>query len=135
MPATALARAVHLSGATMTGILARLERRGLVGRVRGDADRRTVIVSITELGRRVLERAPSLLQDRFRQRLSQLATWEQLMMLANLQRIAAMMDAEQLDAAPHLIADAFEHDDQAALPAPPEPRRLTPLSDGHSRRN
>ena len=59
-----------------------------------------------------LARAPSLLQDRFRQELSSLETWEQMMMLANLQRIASMMDAEALDAAPHLVADAraFEQD-------------------------
>lgn len=109
--ASALARAVHLSGATMTGILTRLEKRGYVVRSRGAADRRTVIVTVTEAGQDVLSRAPSLLQDRFRAALSGLATWEQLMMLANLQRIASMMDAEGLDAAPHLVAEAaaFEH--------------------------
>ena len=104
--ATALARAVHLSGATMTGILTRLEKRGYVERTRGATDRRTVLVSVTDVGRDALSRAPSLLQDRFRAALSGLATWEQLMMLANLQRIASMMDAEGLDAAPHLVAEA-----------------------------
>jgi DNA-binding MarR family transcriptional regulator len=121
--ASALARAVHLSGATMTGILTRLEKRGFVERTRGESDRRTVIVSVTDIGRTVLARAPSLLQDRFRQELSGLETWEQLMMLANLQRIASMMDAEALDAAPHLVADAraFDQDAAAQPPAPVDP--------------
>lgn len=123
--ASALARAVHLSGATMTGILTRLERRGYLERTRGSTDRRTVLVSVTDSGRDTLSRAPSLLQDRFRDALSGLATWEQLMMLANLQRIASMMDAEGLDAAPHLVAEAAafeqyapasEHD--ASAPSP-----------------
>jgi diaminobutyrate acetyltransferase len=50
----------------------------------------------------VLRSAPSLLHDRFREGLSRLETWEQTMTLATLQRIASMMDAEDLDAAPLL---------------------------------
>ncbi|MFN3242245.1 MAG: MarR family winged helix-turn-helix transcriptional regulator [Planctomycetota bacterium] len=126
--ASNLARAVHLSGATMTGILNRLEKRGFVERTRGQSDRRTVQVSITAVGDEVLARAPSLLQDRFRKELSHLETWEQLMMLANLQRIASMMDAEQLDAAPHLVSEAGALDQPTTdLPQPPsspeDPRR------------
>lgn len=128
--ASALARAVHLSGATMTGILTRLEKCGLVERTRGESDRRTVIVTVTDSGRDSLARAPSLLQDRFRQELSKLETWEQMTMLANLQRIASMMDAETLDAAPHLVADAraFEQDAAAAPPAPVDPVPSTPTA-------
>jgi len=126
--ASALARAVHLSCATMTGILTRLEKRGLVERARGESDRRTVMVSVTGGGREALARAPSLLQDRFRQELSRLETWEQMTMLANLQRIASMMDAETLDAAPYLVADArlFEQDATAAAPAPTDPLPSSP---------
>ena len=135
--ASALARAVHLSSATMTGILNRLEKRGFVERARGEMDRRTVMVSITDIGREVLARAPSLLQDRFRQELSGLETWEQMMMLANLQRIASMMDAEALDAAPHLVADAraFEQDPAAQPSSSAEPDSPTGLPRGPSRLN
>ena len=127
--ASALARTVHLSGATMTGILTRLEKRGYVDRSRGAADRRTVIVTVTEAGQGVLSRAPSLLQDRFRVALGRLEEWEQLMMLANLQRIASLMDAEELDAAPHLVADARAFD-QYASPSEPaaSPRVVMPLA-------
>lgn len=115
--ASRLARGVHLSNATITGIVTRLEKRGFVSRRRGEEDRRTVLVGITDAGKDALSRAPSLLQDRFRRELSSLATWEQLMMLANLQRIASMMDAEQLAAAPHLVSDA----DALDPPTPEEP--------------
>jgi DNA-binding MarR family transcriptional regulator len=120
VPAAALARAAHLSAPTMTGILGRLEKRSLIRRARGAADRRTIEVSITDAGREVLANAPSLLQDRFRREISGLAEWEQWMMLANLQRIASMMDAEGLDAAPHLVAGSqdFEVDDSQTALAP-----------------
>ena len=102
----ALAKSIHLSQATLTGILTRLENRDLVSRTRSGSDRRTVIVELTEDGRAVLESAPSLLQDSFRRELLKLHEWEQTQMLATLQRIASMMDAEDIDAAPVLAAGA-----------------------------
>jgi len=106
-----IARAIHLSQATVTGILGRLEKRGLVTRARGHQDRRSVLVELTAEGTRLVEAAPSLLQDRFRQRLGNLQEWEQTMILATLQRIAAMMDAQQIDASPVLLAGAAGSDE------------------------
>ncbi len=99
----ALARAVHLSGPTVTGLLDRLAKRGLVERARSGNDRRSVTITITPQGEEVMAAAPSLLQDRFRAELARVEDWEQTMILAMLQRIAAMMDAESLDASPVLV--------------------------------
>lgn len=101
----ALAREVQLSPATITGILSRLEKRGLLRRSPGDVDRRTIRVELTAEGQRVTKDSPSLLQDRFRLELAGLESWEQNMILSVLQRIASMMGAEGLDASPHLVAD------------------------------
>ena len=57
--AGALAKSVHLSPAIVTGILTRLESRGLVSRLRSENDRRTVVVEWTEQGQEILESAPS----------------------------------------------------------------------------
>lgn len=97
-----LARAVHLSQPTVSGIVSRLERHGLIARERSAADRRALVLRVTPRGREVLSSAPSLLQDRFRVELEKLELWEQHWLLAALERIAAMMDAEALDAAPVL---------------------------------
>jgi DNA-binding MarR family transcriptional regulator len=99
----ALARDIHLGPATVTGILGRLEKRGLVSRTRGDLDRRSVVVQLTDDGTRLVAEAPSLLQDRFHRELAKLQEWEQTMILATLQRIASMMDAEDIEAAPILV--------------------------------
>lgn len=101
-PVSTVARTVNLSQPTVSGILDRLERRGLVRRDRGEADRRTVIVTITAEGGRILRDAPSLLQDHFWRQLAELEGWEQTQILAILQRLASMMDAEAIDAAPVL---------------------------------
>lgn len=117
-----LARNVHVSHPTMTGILDRLERRGLVQRTRDTQDRRRMSVTPTAVGLTLLDDAPSPLQDHFRSEFSRLQEWEQTHMLATLQRIAAMMDAEELDAAPVLTTGAA-----VATPIPPA---LVPAASG-----
>jgi hypothetical protein len=90
----------------MTGILDRLEKRGLVQRTRDTEDRRRMTAAPTAAGLKLLDSAPSPLQDRFRFEFAKLEEWEQTHMLATLQRIAAMMDAEELEAAPVLTTGA-----------------------------
>lgn len=86
-----LARALQVSQSTLTGILDRLERRGLAARTRGGGDRRTVQAAITNEGKRVLRETPSALQEGVRRELAKLDEWERTMMLATLQRLAAIV--------------------------------------------
>lgn len=104
--ASEIARAVSLSQATITTILTELEKRGLLLRERSETDRRRVHVSLTKEGREVLNAAPKPLQASFAARFAALETWEQHQLLSVLERVAVMMDAEDLDAAPLLSADA-----------------------------
>jgi len=97
-----VAKAVSLSLATVTTILNRLQSNGLVNRERSQIDRRRVIVTLTDAGRERLIQAPKPLQDSFVDRFSRLDNWEQHQIVAALERVATMMDAEQLDAAPLL---------------------------------
>ncbi|MEE4174295.1 MAG: MarR family transcriptional regulator [Xanthomonadales bacterium] len=97
-----LAREVHLSQGTVTAIIDRLAAKGLVERTRSLEDRRRVCVSLTDRGETSLAKAPSLLQEEFVERFSQLHSWEQKMLAASLERIAELMDAEHVDASPIL---------------------------------
>jgi hypothetical protein len=127
-----LARDIHLGYATVTGILTRMENRGFVVRTRGNQDRRSVLVELTEGGREIVEEAPSPLQERFHQELSRLQEWERTMILATLQRIAAMMDAEEIEAAPVLVpgvAGAPEEDVSRYLEKAVVPAEEAPLAE------
>ena len=97
-----LSNEVSLSQATVTTILDRLETRGLVARHRSTQDKRVVHATLTEAGTCMLEQAPTPLQDLFNQRFGALENWEQSMIVAALQRVAAMMNAEDIDASPLL---------------------------------
>ena len=93
---------VSLSQATVTTILNRLEERSFVERVRSCVDKRVVNVRLSEKGSLALTNAPSLLHEKFIENFESLAEWEQTQILSSLQRVASMMDAEEIDAAPIL---------------------------------
>lgn len=102
-PATsAVARRILVSHATVTRIIDRLESAGLVRRTKSARDKRVVAVSLTDEGEARLAAAPEPLQAEFLRRFRQLADWEQQMLKSALLRVAQMMDAENLDAAPIL---------------------------------
>lgn len=91
---------ISLSQATVTTILNRLEERGLVLRRRSSDDRRVVHQELTEAARAIMQRQPPVLQEGFMQRFGTLEAWEQTALLSALQRLAAMMEAEELAAEP-----------------------------------
>ncbi len=97
-----LATRMNLSQATVTTILDRLEKRGLVLRERSDEDKRKVHAYLTEEGITSLRNAPTPLQDQFSRQFNDLKEWEQTMIIASLQRVAEMMDAQHIDASPVL---------------------------------
>lgn len=97
-----IASQMSLSLATVTTILDRLEKRKLAYRQRSTEDKRKVYAHLTEEGVVVLREAPIPLQDQFARRFNQLQDWEQSMIIASLQRVAHMMDAQNIDAAPVL---------------------------------
>ena len=57
IPVKELGRRVYLDSATLTPLLKRLEARGYVRRERSQVDERSVIISLTEEGRTLRERA------------------------------------------------------------------------------
>ena len=102
-----LAKRVSLSQATVTDVVKRLEGRGLLTRSRNDTDKRRVMLCATEAGRQLVKGSVPLLQESFQQRLAGLHDWEQTQLLASLQRIAEMMNAEDIDASPLLTSGAI----------------------------
>lgn len=132
---SALARHVDLSQATVTGIISRLVKRQYVSRRRSTKDRRRVSLSLLPAGRDLLQEAPSPLQTRFAERLAALPPENQTVISTMLEQIVRMMGAEEIDAAPVLVAGATATPDVAgpaavvgapADPAPPTDEAAEP---------
>ncbi|MET0028438.1 MAG: MarR family transcriptional regulator [Candidatus Thiodiazotropha sp.] len=120
---SALAKRVSLSQATVTDVVKRLEARQLLVRNRDEVDRRKVILRASEAGAQLVRQSVPLLQERFQSRLDELHDWEQNQLLSSLQRIAEMMNAQDLDASPMLISGSITASPSAVEEA------ITPLID------
>jgi DNA-binding MarR family transcriptional regulator len=70
--------------------------------MRSEQDRRVVNTALTREGGNVLQKSPPLLHENFVRHFESLEDWEQAFILSALQRVAKMMEAEELDAAPLL---------------------------------
>lgn len=102
-----IAERVFLSPSTVVGILDRLEGKALVLRARDTRDRRRVNVTATARGKRLVEFAPSPLQEGLARSLTNLPEIEQATIALSLQRIVDLMEIETLDAAPILDPGKF----------------------------
>lgn len=107
-----LAQKVSLGQATVSQVLDRLGKRSLVKRTRSDVDKRRVMNEITEEGLEAIKTSPSLMQERFTNELKKLADWERTLILSTLQRVASMMNAEELPASPVLISGPLDATEQ-----------------------
>ncbi len=110
---SAIAREVVLSQATVTSLLDRLDRNGLIERRKNLQDKRQVSITLTQEGESRLSDAPELLQAGFLREFRKLPDWQRSGLIAALQHIAYMMDAEELDASP--VLDVGELHAYAAL--------------------
>lgn len=97
-----VARRVQLSAATVSRIIERLARAGLVARARPANDRRRVCLTLTEAGVERYRTLPTPLQEQFLERLHALPEAETRAILDALRCTAELMDATELDAAPIL---------------------------------
>jgi len=82
-----LADVVEISSASLTGIVDRLEDRGLARRVRSDEDRRVVTVELTEAGRAEMVASNREFAARVRTLLEPLSEQERAQLLALLTKM------------------------------------------------
>ncbi|SFP80690.1 DNA-binding transcriptional regulator, MarR family [Tranquillimonas alkanivorans] len=97
-----IAKRMGVSQATMSSLIDRLSAKKMVERHQSQRDRRQTNVVITQIGRQAVLEAPDALQQKYVKQFESLEDWEQAMIVASLERVAAMLDAEGIDASPVL---------------------------------
>lgn len=100
--AKAISLRMRVSQGTVTSLVDKLVREGLSSREKSSQDRRQINILLTDAGRGVIADAPDPLQQRFVRKFAAMDDWEQAMLVAGLERVAAMLDAEDMDASPVL---------------------------------
>lgn len=101
----ALGRELDMDAGALTRLLDRLEAKGLVQRQRSEADRRVVMVSLSEEGQRATAALPSVLSDIFNAHLAGFSEAEWRTLLNLLQRIVANGEALRAAAAERSSTD------------------------------
>lgn len=97
-----LADQTTLSHATITTLVDSLVERELAVRRKPQQDKRKTLISITPAGADLLQSAPDILTAHFLARFSGLKDWEQAFLLAALEQVSEIMNADAIDAAPIL---------------------------------
>ncbi len=92
-----IARHIFVKPSTVTGIIDRLEQKGLARRTRQSTDRRVITIELTESGERLSENAPPPIQQKIMDGLSRLSAREAESILQGLQTLTQMLEVHDLE--------------------------------------
>lgn len=106
---TDLSQRMGVTMATVSALIKKLEGKNLLTRHRSTTDRRQMDLEITDEGLSKVQVAPDALQQKYVKQFESLEEWEQAMIVAVLERVASMLDAEEIDASPVLAVGDIHH--------------------------
>ena len=97
LPPSQIATHVMVNSSTVTGIIDRLEGKGLVKRLRVSHDRRVITVELTKSGKNLAENAPPPIQHKIIDGLNKLSPQEIDEIALTLKRLTDMLDVQDLE--------------------------------------
>jgi DNA-binding MarR family transcriptional regulator len=98
-------RYINLNASTVSGIISRLESKGLVAKSQKANDKRAIYIILTAKGAELLHKSPSTLQEKLSKRLKKLTKAQIEELDRNIELLTLIMDVEDMDAAPLLTID------------------------------
>jgi DNA-binding MarR family transcriptional regulator len=98
-----LTKLLHLNSSTVSGILDRLEKKNLVARLPQSTDKRSTTIILTKDGKKMIDQAPYLMQNRLLNKLDELSDEDLVKIKDALNSLAKILELEDLDASPLLI--------------------------------
>jgi len=96
---------LKLNSSTVTGIISRLERKGLLARLPKSGDKRVTTITLTSIGDELLKQTPDLLQQRLAAKLKSISDSESERINKSLDVLIHMLEIEDIEASPLLTAE------------------------------
>ena len=96
LPLGELSKGMYLNPSTITGVVDRLERKGLVSRGRNEKDRRVVKVQLTPKGTELVKRTPNPIQGKMVYGLRKLKKDELLSIYQSVDKLVEIMEAHDV---------------------------------------
>jgi len=97
LPPSQIAKQILVKSSTVTGIIDRLEQKGLVERKRSSPDRRIITIELTDVGRTLAKDAPPPIQQKIIDGLRNLSTAELKKISSSLKMLTRMLEVQDLD--------------------------------------
>jgi DNA-binding MarR family transcriptional regulator len=95
-----LSRELCVTPSNITGIIDRLEKKGMVRRVRKEGDRRVSLIELTEAGEQLSRNLPDPIESRLISGLSELPPKEVKKLDQALEQVIDILDAKEVEDAP-----------------------------------
>lgn len=92
-----IGRVIMVKSSTVTGIIDRLEQKGLVIRLRNSADRRVITIQLTAAGKKLADNAPPPIQQKILDGLKTLPHSEIRRIVEGLNMLTHMLDVQDLE--------------------------------------
>ncbi|MBU4413761.1 MAG: MarR family transcriptional regulator [Proteobacteria bacterium] len=97
LPPSQIAKYIMVKSSTVTGIVDRLEQKGLVKRFRNSPDRRIITIELTDSGKNLAKNAPPPIQQKIIDGLKKLSKDELDQIIFSLTKLTDMLDVQDLD--------------------------------------
>jgi len=97
LPPSQIAKHIMVKSSTVTGIVDRLEQKGLVQRYRNSPDRRVITIELTDSGKNLAKNAPPPIQQKIIDGLKKLSKDELDQVILSLTKLTDMLDVQDLD--------------------------------------
>jgi len=97
LPPSKIANHMMVKSSTVTGVVDRLEKKGLAERMRNSPDRRVITIQLTEAGKKLAENAPPPIQQKIIDGLKQTETAKKEQIVRSLNVLTDMLDIQDLE--------------------------------------
>ena len=97
LPPSKIADHMMVKSSTVTGVVDRLELKGLVERMRNSPDRRVITIQLTEAGKKLAQNAPPPIQQKIIDGLKKTEKAKIDQIVRSLNILTSMLDVQDLD--------------------------------------
>ena len=98
---------LNLNASTVSGILKRLERKGLVAKLPKASDKRVTLVSLTASGMELIKSAPITFQEKLSKKLQALPPEKLQTIIDGIDILTNIMEVDEIDASPIITSEEF----------------------------
>jgi DNA-binding MarR family transcriptional regulator len=97
LPLSQIAKHMMVKSSTVTGVVDRLENKGLAERMRNSPDRRVITIRLTEAGKKLAQNAPPPIQQKIIDGLKKTESTKKEQIVNALNTLTDMLDVQDLE--------------------------------------